>query len=261
MSVVKLENRTVIRLSGKDRIDFLNGITTNVVQNASDTSAVYAGLLTPQGKYLFDMIIFADNEALYLDIETAFKDQLIQRLTMYRMRADVAIDDLSAEYHVYAATTEPASATFATKDPRHTDLGWRIISKTAPAGDAWDIKDYEQTRIRAGVPDGSRDIAREKYFWPETNAEALNGTSYTKGCYVGQELVSRLKHRTEVKRLIIPATITGGAPAHGTDIKTDAGRAVGTVLTSQDEDALIYLRLEHKDAVLSADDRPVLPKT
>lgn len=254
-------HRTVVRIGGPERVDFLNGLVTNQLAKLCAGEAVYAGLLTPQGKFLFDMIIFTDGEALYLDVERARVADLVRKLTLYKLRADVTVEDLSDSHSVWSST-EPLKAALSAPDPRSARLGWRSVSDAAPAGADWPSDEYEGVRLVAGVPDGSRDIAVEKFFWPETNAEALNGTSYTKGCYVGQELVSRLKHRTEVKRLILPAQIAGGAPEHGTDIVTAEGKRAGTVLTSQGGAALVYLRLEYRDHTLLAADKTVtLSKT
>lgn len=251
-----IKNRTVLKLSGPERVDFLNGLVTNSVETADGTKAVYAGLLTPQGKYLFDMLIRADADSLWLDVDKGRAPDLHRRLMMYKLRADVSIEDKSTTHKVFALKNE-SDAPLAYADPRSTSLGWRVIAESDPEAEGWNEDDYEVARLKAGVPDGPRDIEVEKYFWPETNAEALNGTSYTKGCYVGQELVSRLKHRTEVKRLILPAAIAGGAPKHGTDILSGDGKRAGTVLTSAGADALVYLRIEYRDGPLSAEGREV----
>ncbi len=247
-----LEHRSVVRLTGSERTAFLNGLITNDVAKAQHGHPIYAGLLTPQGKFLFDMLIFFTDDALWLDVEKALKTELVQRLTMYKLRADVLIEDMEeAGFQTIAFQNDP-SLPLSGPDPRHPNLGYRAIVEGGTTSGGWALDDYERTRIRAGVPDGARDIAREKYFWPETNAEAHNGTDYGKGCYVGQELVSRLKHRSEVKKLILPARIEGGALESGATITNESGQSVGQVLTHMGKDALIYLKLSARDETLTA---------
>ncbi len=252
-----LEHRSVIRLTRQERTTFLNGLVTNDVAKATTGQLIYAGLLTPQGKFLFDMLIFFADDALWLDVEKDLKTELIQRLTMYKLRADVVIDDMENEGYQCIAAQNALNLPLSGPDPRHPSLGYRAVTNTNTASNDWAFEDYDRTRIRAGVPDGARDILREKHFWPETNAENHHGTDYHKGCYVGQELVSRLKHRSEVKKLILPAQIEGGAAESGTSITTPSGQSVGQVLSHQGNDALIYLKMGAKDEQLTAGSRAV----
>ena len=254
--ILKLENRAVLRLSGRDIRDFLQGLITSDVEDVAEGKALYAGLLTPQGKFLFDMIIVANGDDLLLDVEAGRKALLLQRLTMYKMRADVIISEEDAS--VWALWDgEPATGTVYS-DPRHKALHSRVISKENPAPDAAPLSSdtYEERRIRHGVPDGSRDMAIEKYFWLETGAEKLNGVSFEKGCYVGQELTARMKHRTNLKKQLVPVKLSGVA-APGDAVTTAGGKNAGEIRTVANGYALVYLRLAFKDDALLVNGQPV----
>lgn len=255
--VLELSNRAILRLSGSEVISFLNGLVTNEIESIAD-GACYAALLTPQGKFLFDMIIVQDGEDLLLDIEAERKPQLVQRLVMYKLRADVEITEEDAK--VWALFDGKATSGISYPDPRHKSLHQRVISAENPCPDAEALafEDYEERRIRHGVPDGSRDMMVEKYFWLETGAEKLNGVSFTKGCFVGQELTARMKHRTTVKKMLTPVSLSGPVEP-STEIKTVEGKNAGTVHSSANGYALAYLRLEHADKELIAGSVTVTP--
>jgi len=240
--ILQLENRAVLRLAGADTRSFLQGLVTNDVATVTASNAVYAGLLTPQGKFLFDMIIAADSDDLLLDIEAERKPQLMQRLMMYKLRADVTITEEGAS--VWALWDGKPTTGVSYTDPRHKALHQRIIAaeNPCPAAKALPVETYEERRIRHGVPDGSRDMAVEKYFWLEANAEKLNGVSFDKGCYVGQELTARMKHRTNLKKMLVPVRLSGPA-APGDAITTTGGKNAGEIRTIANGYALAYLRL------------------
>lgn len=256
---VKLENRSVLRLSGSEVRDFLQGLITSDVADIAKGKALYAGLLTPQGKFLFDMIIVADGDDLLLDIEAARKPQLTQRLMMYKLRADVTI--VEEDTNVWALFDGDAKNGISYADPRHKALHQRVIASKTPATGAAVLpyEAYEERRIRHGVPDGSRDMEVEKYFWLETNAEKLNGVSFDKGCYVGQELTARMKHRTNLKKMLVPVKLSGSA-APGDAITTGEGKNAGEIRTVANGYALAYLRLAFQDDTLLVNECPASTK-
>ncbi|MBV1900312.1 MAG: hypothetical protein KUG56_01435 [Kordiimonadaceae bacterium] len=257
--ILALQNRAVIRLSGADSIKLLQGLVTNDVAKVGSDTAVYAGMLTPQGKFLFDMIIVADGDDLLLDVEASSKPNLIRKLTLYKLRADVTITD--EDTTVWALFNGTAEQGIAYKDPRHKALQQRVIATENPCPAAQDLQHetYEERRIRHGVPDGSRDIIPEKYFWLETNAEKINGVSFSKGCYVGQELTARMKHRTNLKKCLTPVRLNGDVQP-GDTLKTAEGKPAGEIRTVANGHALAYLRLEHKAADLRVGDVAVSVK-
>jgi folate-binding protein YgfZ len=246
-----LENRAVIRLSGADVRKFLQGLVTNDVMKAAAGVGVYAALLTPQGKFMYDMIIMADGADLLLDIEAARKDELIRRLTMYKLRADVTLTDES-ELKVWAAWADEVPEGITAADPRDAALGYRVISADMPGAAALTAADYERKRLSLGVPDGSRDMEVEKYFWLETDAERLNGVSFSKGCYVGQELTARMKHRTTLKKKLVAVKAASGGLEAGQEITTAEGKSAGEIRTTDGTNAIAYFRLEFADATLNA---------
>lgn len=256
--ILQLENRGVIRLLGPDSRSLLQGLITNDVEALDEDTAVYAGLLTPQGKFLFDMIIVADGDDLLLDVEATRKVDLIRRLMMYKLRADVEIID--EPRFVWAFFDGETEQGVSYNDPRHKSLHKRVISSENPApnAEALAFSDYEERRIRHGVPDGSRDMAVEKYFWLETAAEKLNGVSFTKGCFVGQELTARMKHRTTLKKTLAPFKIECSAK-RGDPILTSDGKTAGEIRSVSNGYALAYFRLEHTEAELSVNGHPASP--
>jgi len=248
--ILKLENRAVLRLAGAETRSFLQGLITSDIDAVSEGNALYAALLTPQGKFLFDMIIVADGDDLLLDVEADRKPQLMQRLMMYKLRADVTITE--EDTSVWALWDGEADIGISYSDPRHKSLHQRVISgeNPCPSAEALSFEKYEERRIRHGVPDGSRDMIPEKYFWLETNAEKLNGVSFDKGCYVGQELTARMKHRTNLKKMLVPVKLSGAA-ATGDAVVNEAGKNAGEIRTAANGYALAYLRLAFLDEPLS----------
>ncbi len=258
-NLLKLDSRAVIRLSGPDSRSLMQGLITNDIETLSTDKALYAGLLTPQGKFLFDMIIVQEGDDLLLDVEAERKPDLMRRLMMYKLRSDVNIaDDPRTVWALFDGTADTG---VAYDDPRHTSLHTRVIAAENPAPDASTLapEAYEERRIRHGVPDGSRDMKIEKDFWLETNAEEVNGVSFTKGCFVGQELTARMKHRTTLKKKLVPLKSTSENPQAGAKILTGEGKTAGEIRTASGPYCLAYLRLEYLDGPLEADGTALLP--
>jgi folate-binding protein YgfZ len=194
-----LSDRAVIRLSGEDVRGFLQGLVTNDV---AGPLPVWAGLLTPQGKALFDFIVWADGQDLLIDCEAAQADALVRRLSIYRLRRPITITR-DTGLAVHWSLTEGTIA-----DPRNAALGNRWIA--APDGPA---EGWNAHRLALGVTEGADELGRDKTLWLEANARELNGVSFTKGCYIGQENTARMHHRSKVNRHI--AVISAGAEPEG----------------------------------------------
>ncbi len=246
-----LPERGVIEVSGPEARAFLQGLITNNMDMVTSEHAIYAALLTPQGKYLFDFFVVQHGETFLLDCEAARLPDLCKRLNFYRLRAKVTIRDVSADYSV-AAMIGPAQAG-ATQthqdgviyaDPRLAAMGARLLLAPSALSEYAHApaQDYHRRRIELGLAEGARDIAVEKYFLLEANFEELNGVDFKKGCYVGQELVSRMKHRGVLRKRILPVVVDGPCPHPGTPILA-AGREVGVLHSSQGSRALAFLRL------------------
>jgi len=245
--ITHLPDRGVIEIAGPDRVVFLQGLVSNDVAAVTTEQAVWAALLTPQGKYLADFFILAAGERLLLDCERAQAADLARRLSRFRLRAQVTAQDLSADLHVHVAwdgPSPPASASVIAQspDPRLQAAGTRILSTALLATNA-DSSEWDQHRLRLGLPDGSRDLESEKSVLLEAGFDELSGVSWTKGCYMGQELTARTKYRGLIKRRLFPVTITGPAPPPGTVIM-QAGRDVGTMRSSRGSMGLALLRID-----------------
>ena len=266
-----LERRGVLALGGADAATFLQGLISNDIARVAEDRAIYAALLTPQGRYLHDFFVIRHGEDFHLDGEAARLDDLVQRLKRYRLRADVEITDASAHLVVCAlfgagavaavglvpdpGAARPHGGGVLFTDPRAAALGARAIlpRETAEATLAalgfapGAIENYERLRLSLGVPDGSRDLEVEKALLMENGFEALNGLDWDKGCYVGQEITARMKHRALIKRRLVPVAVDGPLPPPDTPITAD-GRAVGTLRSGVDGLALALLRVEAIEA-------------
>ncbi len=243
-----LPGRAVLAVEGEDRISFLQGLVSNDVAQATADTAVWTALLTPQGKWLADFFILADGDRLLLDVEREQAAMLATRLSRYRLRAKVAIRP-EPLLHVHVAWDgRPSIPALIARDPRLPDAGWRVISAEALPTTALEI-DWDRHRLALGLPDGSRDMEADKSVLLEAGFDELSGVSWTKGCYMGQELTARTRYRGLVKRRLVPVTIEGTPPAPGTPVLLD-GREVGTMRSSLGPAGMAVLRIEALDTVL-----------
>lgn len=269
-----LKNRGLLRLTGTECRPFLQGLITTDMKNLTPDTPIYAGFLTPQGKYLFDFILFETETCLYLDCELERAEQLCQRLTMFKLRADVTIENLSDQMRIWVIWGDGDLPYPTFTDPRHWKMGRRaIVTKginltlpeddTAPACTPLKLEEYEVERISLGIPDGSRDMKVDKYFWLECRAEAIGGVNFDKGCYIGQEQTARMKHRTTLKKSLIPVKFTTDtalpALTEGAEIKTTDGKNAGEIRTTARDMAMAYLRLAQLDKDLICDGYTITP--
>lgn len=227
------QDRQVLRITGADRVEFLQGLVSNDVRKL-DQGLVYAALLSPQGKYLADFFLVPEAEAILLDAPAPLAAGLKQRLSMYKLRADVQIDD--TDIVVQRGLGPVPDGGFA--DPRHAALGWRYYGEaridTAPV-------DWDAVRVAHLVPEYGAELTPESYIL-ECGFERLNGVDFRKGCYVGQEVTARMKHKTELRKGLV-AVLLDGPVAPGTEI-TANGKAAGVVHTVSGTQAIAYLRLD-----------------
>ena len=259
---IRLEDRGVLAIAGADTRSFLQGLITNDIDRVSPGTAIYAALLTPQGKYLFDFFIAQLDDTLLLDVEADRAADLMQRLTMYKLRAAATIEDWSDRFDVWAVLGEPDALPalpdageagawqdgVLLRDPRLPGLGLRALvpAGTSPDLPAGTMADYDAIRLAHGVPDGSRDIEVDKNFILEANADALNGVDFDKGCYVGQELTARMHHRGKLKKRLLPVAVDGPLPAVDTPVM-GGGKQAGTIRSAAGDRAIALMRLEHVD--------------
>lgn len=256
MTIVQLDDRAVLSVAGADARGFLQGLLTSDLDTLTPGHPLYAGLLSPQGKALFDMLLFAAPDGgVLVDVAAMRAPALARRLAMYRLRKAVTIAGSPLKVFAGWAGGEAGQAA----DPRFADLGARWLAESGPVADS---AAYDAHRLAIGVPD-SADIGEDELLWLETGADLLNGVSFTKGCYVGQENTARMHHRDKVRRRLVPVTF-GGVPGDGPDpvtIHDGAGRSVGTLRSHAggpgDRRGIAHLRLEAAAGPLSLAGQPL----
>lgn len=241
MPISVLPDRAVIAVAGADAVPFLQGLVSNDVALAT-RGPVWAALLTPQGKWLADFFIIGDGERLLLDGERAQAAFLAQHLSRYRLRAKVTIAEESG-WDVVVAWESPAPEGLGGRDPRLAEAGWRVLCPAGSVAGDTDAAAYDRHRLRLGLPDGSRDLESGRTVLLEAGFDELHGVSWTKGCYMGQELTARTRYRGLVKRRLVPVAVDGPLPEPGTPVLRDGGD-VGTIRSGRDGRALAILRLE-----------------
>jgi folate-binding protein YgfZ len=206
MPATTLPDRALLRLAGEDVRGFLQGLITNDAAAVTAERPLWAGLLSPQGKALFDFILWADGEDLLIDCEAEFADELVRRLGMYRLRRKIVIAKEEGLAVHWAAGGEEGAA-----DPRLPELGRRWLAVPGAPAAGW--LDH---RLRRGVAEGRAELGFDKTLWLECNAAELNGVSFTKGCYVGQENTARMNYRSKVNRRLV--VVPCGSPGPRTRV-------------------------------------------
>ena len=229
-----MTTRRILRLSGADTEPFLQGLVTNDIRKL-DTGLVYAALLTPQGKYIADFFLKREGEGVLLDVAEPQADDLVRRLSMYRLRSAVTIEE--SGLHLHRGTG--AAPDDALPDPRHPALGWRAYRAAAESDDG---SDWDAIRVAHCVPAPGVELTPDTFIL-EAGFEALNGVDFRKGCYVGQEVTARMKHKTELKKGLRRVRVEGEAPP-GSAIESADGKAAGTLFTRSGGQALAYLRFD-----------------
>ncbi len=237
---VTLPGRGLIRVGGPDRHAFLQALVSNDLDLLRVQDSLYACLLTPQGKYLFDFIIFKEDDRLVLDCEGGARLQaLFKKLSLYKLRMKVDMEALDS-HPVYAIYHMSFGETY--QDPRHPAMGSRSLEK--PEGiEEKPFAAWDEHRIRLGIPDGSRDMIPEQSTLIECNLDRLNGISFEKGCYVGQELTARMHHRGLAKKHLYAVEWPDEAPVPGTDIGI-GGHAAGQARSACGRTGLALLKDE-----------------
>ncbi|MGE5537302.1 MAG: YgfZ/GcvT domain-containing protein [Gemmatimonas sp.] len=280
---VPLADRGVLRVSGPEARPFLQGLVTNDVNKAVVGRAIYAALLTPQGKYLHDFFIVVlpdegGGESLYIDCERSRAADLLKRLTAYKLRSKVTLEDVSDRFRVIALLGDgphdsealcgfegrggPFAGGFCYVDPRYAGVGARVLLPVAGIGELIEAgfeerspDAYERLRLYYGLPDGSRDLPVEKALLLESGFDDLHGIDWNKGCYVGQELTARTRYRSLVRKRLLPVQIEGEPPPFGAAV-TDGSEDIGEMRTSFDGHGIALFRMELLDRAV-ADEKPL----
>lgn len=236
--------RKILRVGGKDRVDFLQGLVSNDVTRAP----CWAALLTPQGKYLADFLIVPDGDSLLLDVDAQLADELMRRLSMYRLRAAVELSETPLQV---ARGTGPAPEG-AIPDPRHQALGWRLYGDEG--GD--DGTDWDAIRVAHIIPETLVELIPNETYILEAGFERLHGVDFRKGCYVGQEVTARMRHKTELRKGLVGVVVKGEA-AVGTPILTENGREAGVLYTQSGGRGIAHLRFDRMEGPLTAGDAAI----
>lgn len=232
-----LSDRALLSLSGPETKTFLQGLATNDVTKLAPDRPIYAALLTPQGKVLFDFILSEQDGEVLVDCAATSADALLRRLTTYRLRAKIELerrDDLAV---LWGTNDFPG----AVRDPRLPELGWRTVASRNDSNDG--VQAYKNHRLSLGVPEGA-DFGSDKMFALDAGLEELHGVSFDKGCYVGQELTARMKHRgTARKRLLPVATLDGRDLPAGVEVRA-GDMALGEVTSTYGPNGFALIRLD-----------------
>ena len=254
-----LPRRAVLAIEGEDRTPFLQGLVSNDVASVAPGHAVWAALLTPQGKWLADFFIFADGERLLLDCERDQVPDVLRRLSRYRLRSKATLR-IADELAVYAAWDgAPTAPAIVAPDPRLPEAGWRLLSAMPLPTTAFEA-DWDRHRLALGLPDGSRDLEAEKTVLLEAGFDELHGVSWSKGCYMGQELTARTKYRGLVKRRLLPVAVEGPLPPPGSPVLRD-GAEVGSMRSGCGQMGLAVLRLDALEGALTCGAAILTPRT
>jgi tRNA-modifying protein YgfZ len=255
--------RALIRVSGPDARGFLNNLLTQNVEKLVESGVQFGALLSPQGKLIADMLAWADGDGIVLEVDPARGVELLRRLTMFKLRAAISLEDITGRFRLLWA---PELFRGGQPDPRFPqgELGWRELSSLPP--ERYEFPDgaavYDSHRLKLGVPELARDAAPEEVFALEALLEELHGVDFQKGCFVGQENVSRMKRRATTRRKFCPIVFEGEAPRFATPMLAGDSE-IGTVRGGAHGRAMALVRLDRaleaaeRGRALSADGRPV----
>ncbi|MDR9485961.1 MAG: folate-binding protein [Sediminimonas sp.] len=236
-------SRTILRITGADARDFLQGLVTNDVSGL-DHGLVYTAMLTPQGKYIADFFLVPEADgSILLDVHNDLAQDLLKRLTMYKLRAQVTLTETDLKVH--RGTGPAPEGAFA--DPRHPDMGWRLYGEAG--GD--DGTDWDAIRVAHCIPETGIELTPDTFIL-EAGFERLNGLDFRKGCYVGQEVTARMHHKTELRKGLATVTVDGPAET-GAAITSADGKPAGTLLTRSGGRAIAYLRFDRATGDMTAD--------
>ena len=251
--LIRLENRGVIEVKGADARDFLQGIITNDIAGADEGRAIYAGLLTPQGKLLFDFFLFAEGTRYLIDVDSVLAGDLLKRLLFYRLRAAVEIQELKQAFICVdlAGQTKATDYPLSYQDPRLKEAGRRLFfleSENASCEVA--PEKWQAHRLALGLPEGGLDYHYGDCFPHDIAMDQLNGIGFSKGCYVGQEVVSRMRHRGTARKR--PMIICAEQELTRSDIRIEIdGAKIGQIGSVYGKRALAEIRLDRAEKAMN----------
>ncbi|WP_183255736.1 YgfZ/GcvT domain-containing protein [Brevundimonas basaltis] len=248
--IARLDSRALIRVAGSDAKPFLHTLLTQDVETLAPGELRFGALLSPPGRLLFDLFLWGEANDVLVDVAAGRRDALLQRLSMYKLRARVTVE--AEEGAVFASW--PGVAAGFTADPRVPGLGGRGHGRKLEP-DATEA-DWQAHRLTVGVPDPSADAPADRTYPIEADFDLLNGIDFSKGCFVGQETTSRMKRRGSIKTRMLPIAFDGPPPPFGAEVLNGDLRA-GEVLSGMNGGAMALLRLDRLEGALTVDGRPV----
>ncbi|MBF0665943.1 MAG: folate-binding protein YgfZ [Brevundimonas sp.] len=248
--IARLDSRALIRVSGPDAKPFLHNLLTQDVETLAEGELRFGALLSPPGRLLFDLFLIGEADGVLLDVAADRRDALLQRLSMYKLRARVAVE--ADDRPVFASWPDVADG--FTADPRAPGLGGRRYGGQVAAEAA--EADWQAHRLAVGVPDPTADAPSDKTYPIEADFDLLDGIDFRKGCFVGQETTSRMKRRGSIKNRMLPLAFDGPSPPFGAEV-LNGDRRAGEVLSGMDGAAMALLRLDRLEGALTVDGRPV----
>ena len=240
--------RSIIRVSGDDPHKFLQGLVSNDLRKLARDGIVYAALLSPQGKYLADFFVVAQEDgAILIDVAEPLAQDLLKRLSLYKLRAPITLEQI--ELPVSRGTVPAPEG--AVPDPRHDALGWRLYGRALPD----DGTDWDAIRVAHCIPESGVELVPNETFILEAGFERLNGVDFVKGCYVGQEVTARMHHKTALRKGFATVAIDGATPV-GSEI-TAGQKSVGQIFTQSNGRAIAFLRFDRAQSEMIAGDARV----
>ena len=261
MKRTDFDNRGLLLLSGNEVDTFLQGLVSNDVTQADGTKAVYSALLTPQGKFLYDFFMIRTDNGVILDCRADDIPAFSKKLKMYKLRSDVALEDVSGDYQISALFGDDLDSVLPDdidqrvmedgsmiyRDPRLATAGLRLLAlksmdMSSLGAETASDADYQQYRISLGLPEAPSDLITDKSILLESGFDELNGVDWKKGCYMGQELTARTKYRGLIKKRLVPIQIDGETSS-GDDVMAD-GKVVGDVRSVQQGIGIAMIKLD-----------------
>lgn len=260
--ISELDDRAVIRVAGPDARHFLHNLLTSDLEMLADGHARYGALLTPQGKVLVDGFVMPQQDGFLVDIPRASAPEFLKRLQVYKLRAKVEVSDASADFRVYVlwgVEGAPMLPGVVVRDPRLAALGWRALVPRATTMAGAHVSGFTRTnagayhahRISLGIPESGRDFTLGDTFPHDADMDQLSGVDFTKGCYVGQEVVSRMHHRGTARRRIVKVHGVDSLPPPGAQIIA-GDRPIGTLGSTAGQAGLALIRLDRAKAAMDA---------
>lgn len=252
MPVIELADRAVLAVSGDDAKTFLDRLVTCDLDRVAPGRSRYGALLTPQGKIIADFVIYEVADGYRIDTSAVCAPDLLKRLGLYKLRAKVSLADRSAEAAVLVGwdAQPPGDAEASAPDPRVAALGWRAIVVRGATAVSTDPNSYASRRIALGVPESGRDFALNDAFPHEALMDQMAGVDFDKGCYVGQEVVSRMQHRGTARTRVVRVALGGPAPEPGTPVVA-GDRALGSMASAADGHGLAMIRIDRASDALA----------